>query len=154
MPPRPCTVCGEPHHGAGRCPDCARAADARRPRASATARGYNARWERLSAKARRLQPFCTDCGTREDLTCDHSPEAWDRIARGLAVRLRDVDVVCRGCNARRGAARGPLSPQGRHPLADPSRTPPVRQERDLTPLTCGDPRQSQYVGHLDREVRR
>jgi 5-methylcytosine-specific restriction endonuclease McrA len=53
-----------------------------------------------------LQPFCLDCGTVDDLTVDHLPQAWERREQGLAVRLEDVEVVCRVCNSRRGAARG------------------------------------------------
>ena len=152
MPPRPCTVCGEPHHGAGRCPDCARAADVKRHHPYESI-GYNRAWRRLSRKARRLQPFCSACGSTKDLTCDHSEQAWERHARGLALRLCDVDVLCRSCNAKKGRAR-PSEPQGRHPSPMPAPGPPVRQENDHTPLTSGDARQSHYVGHLDREVRR
>ena len=95
-----CADCGEPTEAA-RCTDC-------RPRdtkPSATSRGYDSAWAALSRRARRLQPFCTDCGTTENLTTDHSPEAWRRKEAGLPIRLEDVDVVCRSCNARRGAAR-------------------------------------------------
>lgn len=42
----------------------------------------------------------------DDLTTDHSAEAWQRHELGLSIRLRDVAVVCRRCNAERGAARG------------------------------------------------
>ena len=76
-------------------------------RGTRRSRGYDAAWDRLSARARREQPFCSDCGREDDLTTDHSPEAWERRARGLPVRLRDVDVVCSACNAERGPARGP-----------------------------------------------
>lgn len=72
---------------------------------SATKRGYDFAWERLSKRARRLQPFCSWCYSTEDLTTDHSPEAWDRMERGLPIRLSDVDVLCRSCNAKKGAAR-------------------------------------------------
>ena len=148
---RPCTSCGEPHDGPGRCPDCAREADARRPRTSATRRGYNAAWERLSRRARRLQRFCLDCGSTEDLTVDHLPVEWERRAQGLQIRLQDVEVVCRSCNARRGRARPP-GPQGRDPQADPSRTTPVSRETRYTPLTSTNPRPSHNVGHSNQEV--
>ena len=68
-------------------------------------RGYDAQWRRLSRKARKLQPFCTDCGATNDLQADHSPEAWERHERGLPIRLTDVSVVCGECNRRRGQAR-------------------------------------------------
>ena len=77
-----------------------------RRRGSATARGYGQAWRRLSARARRLQPWCSDCGRTEDLTADHSPRAWERYDSGRAVRLDDIDVVCRECNTLRGEARG------------------------------------------------
>lgn len=75
-------------------------------RGTHTERGYDARWERLSKRALRLQRFCSVVGcTSTDLTADHSPEAWERREAGLSIRLRDVDVLCRSHNARKGAAR-------------------------------------------------
>lgn len=72
---------------------------------NAQARGYDAAWNRLSKRARRLQPFCSDCGATEDLQCDHTPQAWARHAVGKVIRIKDVDVVCGSCNRRRGSAR-------------------------------------------------
>ena len=111
--PRPCLDCGDPTTDGTRCEPCRvvhernRAAhnDANRP--TTAGRGYGAAWARLSRRARKLQPWCEDCGTSDDLTCDHTPEAWQRVAAGLPLRLVDVAVVCRSCNALRGAARGP-----------------------------------------------
>lgn len=65
-------------------------------------RGYDNAWLRLSARARKRQPFCLDCGATDDLTTDHSAEAWRRKAEGKVIRLKDVDVVCRRCNSERG----------------------------------------------------
>lgn len=98
---RPCLTCGEPSD-ATRCTDCTQSTEHTLTREQ---RGYDSRWRRLSRRARRLQPFCTDCGTTQDLTGDHSPEAWARHERGQAIRLQDIDVVCRSCNGRRGAVR-------------------------------------------------
>lgn len=95
-----CLECGEPSNGP-RCPEHRPPSVSRPSRAA----GYDAAWDRLSRRARKLQPFCSDCGATDDLTCDHSPEAWDRKSRGLAIRLQDVDVCCRSCNSRRGRAR-------------------------------------------------
>lgn len=103
---RPCIDCGEPTDGA-RCVEHARPSS---PKASASSRGYDAAWQRLSAKARRLQPFCADCGATDDLQADHRPEAWARKAAGKPIRLADVDVVCGPCNRRRGAARTQQTP--------------------------------------------
>ena len=86
-------------------------------------RGYDRRWRALSERARRLQPYCSDCGRQTDLTADHTPEAWNRRESGRSIRLQDIDVVCRRCNAERGAARGeniaPINRSGRlHRLTD------------------------------------
>lgn len=79
---------------------------------SATSRGYGYAWETLSKRARKAQPWCSDCGSTKDLTCDHSPEAWASVAAKRSIRLKDVDVLCRGCNARRGRARPAVNTQG------------------------------------------
>lgn len=106
-----CITCGTVIDSGTRCDPCRRADDNRRikdhaAKTSSTTRGYDQRWRRLSERARKLQPFCSDCGARDDLQADHSPAAWRRKEKGLAVRLRDIDVVCGACNRRRGAARG------------------------------------------------
>jgi 5-methylcytosine-specific restriction enzyme A len=97
---RPCIDCGEVAETT-RCPGCSPNVDlARRPRrGTRTEQGYDNRWLRLSKRARRLQPFCSDCGAVDDLTADHL--VWP------ATSLADVDVVCRSCNSKRGPVRGP-----------------------------------------------
>lgn len=72
---------------------------------NARERGYDHQWRTLSERARRLQPFCGDCGATDDLQTDHSPQAWARKAAGKPIRLKDVDVVCGPCNRARGSAR-------------------------------------------------
>lgn len=107
-----CSTCGTPYdkeEGHGSCPECRPARTESPTRGTRTARGYDNAWVRLSRQARRLQPFCLDCGSPYDLTADHSPEAWRRKAEGKAIRLTDIDVVCRPCNSARGAARGESS---------------------------------------------
>lgn len=98
---KPCLDCGTPS-------DDTRCIEHRRHevKASSTARGYDAAWDTLSRRARRLQPWCFDCGATTDLQADHTPEAWERKAAGLPIRLGDIDVVCGPCNRDRGAARG------------------------------------------------
>lgn len=98
---KPCIKCGVPSTGT-RCPDH----HLDDHHLTAQQRGYNSRWRRLSEKARKLQRFCSDCGSTTDLTADHSPEAWRRHNAGKPIRLCDIDVVCRSCNARRGKTRG------------------------------------------------
>lgn len=116
----PCLSCGEPATGS-RCPE--HTLDAK---GSATARGYDAAWHRLSKRARRLQPFCLDCGSTEDLQADHTPEAWQRKASGKAIKLSMIDVVCGPCNRARGAARGNAVTRGNAP-PPPTLRPPPRQ---------------------------
>lgn len=83
-----CTACRPPDH-----------------ELSASRRGYDSAWVRLSRRARRLQPWCIDCGTSSDLTVDHSVEAWLAHKAGREITLDMVEVVCRACNTRRGRAR-------------------------------------------------
>lgn len=103
---RPCLDCGVPSVGP-RCP--AHTVDAKPP---ASDRGYDGAWTKLSKRARRLQPFCSDCGSTEDLQADHLPIAWERKAAGKAVRLQDVRVLCGPCNRAAGAARGHSGTRG------------------------------------------
>lgn len=113
-----CTVCGEPCLD-GRCLE-------HRPvqpgKLSSRRRGYTTSWDKLSARARRIQPWCSDCGTEYDLTADHSAEAWERKAAGRTITLDLIDVVCRSCNSKRGAARSlsdECGPDPRRTLRDP-----------------------------------
>lgn len=123
----PCIECGEPAEST-RCPDCNRRQQRERQRPDFRARYGGARWDRLSKRARRLQPFCSDCGTTERLTCDHLPAAWERLDAGKVIRLLDVDVVCQACNNRRGSSRPgserarrvDLTTQGRDPAESAS----------------------------------
>ena len=126
----PCIDCGALTRNGTRCEDCATGHAAIKaprtrphpPKKSAAARGYDAAWKKLSKKARLLQPFCSDCGTSEDLQADHLPQAWQRKAKGLPIRLEDIDVVCGRCNRKRGAARGeaPRSPAVPLGVKDPN----------------------------------
>jgi hypothetical protein len=98
-PLRPCLGCGAPGAGS-HCSECQprRKSGNRKSSASSSARGYDSSWRRLSLAARAAQGFCTDCGTKDDLTGDH--------LRWPARLPTDVDVVCRSCNSKRGALRG------------------------------------------------
>jgi len=114
-----CVDCGEPSESS-RCPEHKHTVDTK---ASAADRGYDWQWTKLSKRARRLQNFCTDCGSVDQLTADHLPIAWERKAAGLPIRLRDIEVVCLDCNIARGAARGQSTTRGDAPAAthpDPS----------------------------------
>lgn len=123
---RPCLTCGEPCAGP-RCDEHTIHRKSTKVKAPAAQRGYDAAWNRLSKRARRLQPFCTDCGSSEDLQADHLPQAWERKALGKPLRLADVEVVCAPCNRARGAARGPSATRGSAP-GGPSMTPPALRQ--------------------------
>ena len=107
----PCIDCGEVADDT-RCSSCNTKHETARQRGrvqvkkSSTERGYDSAWRRLSERARRMQPWCLDCGATTDLQADHTPEAWKRYEKGLPIRLSDIDVVCGACNRTRGAARG------------------------------------------------
>lgn len=126
---RPCLTCGEPSTG----PRCAEHTDSK---PTAHARGYDAAWSRLSKRARRLQPFCTDCGATEDLQADHTPEAWARKAAGKPIRLSDIRVRCGPCNRAAGAARGRSAPRGDAP-GGTGQDPAGRRTLDYTPRGAG-----------------
>lgn len=108
-PLRPCLDCQTPARGP-RCPAC-RKAKARAvrvvsgPGTSSTAKGYDASWTRLSLRARREQPWCSSCFATDDLTLDHSPEAWAARDAGQVITPDMVTVLCRRCNSAKGAAR-------------------------------------------------
>lgn len=104
---KPCLACGALTEDS-RCPTCARQFHNLRRRGRHPSKSnpeYDTAWRKVRDKARRLQPWCSRCGATEDLTCDHSEEAWKRKAAGKPIRLCDVDVLCRSCNARKGPAR-------------------------------------------------
>lgn len=113
-----CPDCGTPferddsYRGAA-CPDCTPPDDgskrARRAVGTTAQRGYGYRWQQLSKRARELSPLCEDCGSPDDLTTDHTTEAWERLQAGKSIGLQHVAVVCRRCNSERGAARGELA---------------------------------------------
>src|SRR4051812_4193969 len=87
---RPCLDCGELTNVGPRCADCRPVADrryARTTKATFRERGYDTAWTKLSERARRLQPWCSVCGSTDDLTADHLPSAWQRKAAGLPIRL-------------------------------------------------------------------
>lgn len=89
---RPCLRCGQPVQGRSRCPSCTPV------KAKTTARGYGARWQRIARRAIAAHPWCEACGATADLTADHVVP----LARGGDESM-GVRVLCRPCNARRGA---------------------------------------------------
>ncbi len=77
-------------------------------RPSACRRGYGRTWQKIAAAAIAGQPWCSDCGSRSDLTGDHEIPV---SAGGLSTR-GNLGIRCRSCNARKGnrpAARTQLT---------------------------------------------
>ncbi|POX82189.1 HNH endonuclease [Mycobacterium kansasii] len=95
---KPCLVCGEPAANS-RC-------DEHRPKRPAKdlprrhPHMNGAQWKRLSASARRRQPWCLDCGAVNDLTTDHIIPIHE--APELAYEPANIAVRCRPCNSARG----------------------------------------------------
>ena len=101
MTARPCAQCGDIIATGTYCTEC-------KPKPAATTKvrpkGHvhtnTTRWKRLSDKARKLQPWCVDCGAHDDLTGDHIiPVSEDPT---LAYEVLNIAVRCRTCNSRRG----------------------------------------------------
>src|SRR5690625_6248040 len=93
------------------CSDCKPQRDYATRTKTTYERGYNERWNRLSRKARELQPFCSDCGTMDDLTADHTELAWKRFDAGRPISLKDITEFGRrgirvGGEARAGVGEG------------------------------------------------
>lgn len=123
---KPCLDCGELSENTRCAEHDTRPAEIK---TSSTSRGYGTTWRKLSERARRLQPWCLDCGATNDLTTDHSPEAWRRHSAGLPIRLADVAVVCRSCNAKRGRAR------------------PDTRGREVPPTAPDPPGKAEFASH-------
>ncbi|WP_099022637.1 HNH endonuclease [Mycolicibacterium palauense] len=98
MTARPCATCGEVIATGTYC-------DEHTPKDCRVRRGpgqaaHDQVWRALSIRARRAQPWCSDCGATEDLTADHViPKS---AAPELVHAPENLAVRCRSCNARRG----------------------------------------------------
>ena len=131
---RPCIVCGAPSDLGTRCA----AHPAPRPprkRPPSSTQGWDRAWQRLSRRARQLQPWCSWCGTTEDLTGDH--------LRWPAETLDDVQVLCRRCNSRKGPLRQRVTPTvGRDPQGEGAGWPrgEAKSETDSGPESAWGPR--------------
>lgn len=104
-------------------------------------RGRDGRWDRLSRMARRMQDWCSACGSRADLTTDHTPAAWAAYFMGKPIRLTMVQVLCRACNARLGEAK-----PGSQRWADWLSSLPVDERERVTRGVQGDERGSRAPG--------
>jgi 5-methylcytosine-specific restriction endonuclease McrA len=88
----------------GRCLPCRRAKE--RARGTRTVRGYDNTWLKLSANAIRQHPYCSRCGSTEDLTADHIVPR----AKGGRNVFSNVQVLCRACNSAKRDRDGGTGP--------------------------------------------
>lgn len=95
---RPCTACGEPHEGNGKCTECRR--EDHRPRAEHRTYQGTHRWTQLSAHMRRDSPFCELCSSTDHLEVDHVLPSSE-FPELVYVR-ENLRVLCRRCNRSRG----------------------------------------------------
>jgi len=133
-----CTVCGEPAEGSR----CA----AHRPPDARSGRGVGHAnddpvFRAISVRLRKHSPFCQRCGSRADLTVDHIIPTSE--APELAREVRNMRVLCRSCNSRRGSictdaeragVRSAIAARARRRSGPPASGRPVRR---LTPLLGG-----------------
>ncbi len=110
-----CPACGVLVSKQGRCATCRRTDDRRR--GTRTERGLDNRWLRLRDEAIRSHPYCSACGSTEDLTGDH---IVPRSKGGIAMTVEDVRVLCRSCNSKKGGVSF-LREAIRNPLSNPAR---------------------------------
>ena len=93
----PCLYCGILSRGST-CKDCLNAIAARDPKRAERNKRYNSEWHRLSRLARQMQPWCSRCGSRNDLTADHILS----LANGGNNVLENIMILCRKCNSSKG----------------------------------------------------
>jgi 5-methylcytosine-specific restriction endonuclease McrA len=88
---RPCIGCGTVITSGSRCQDC-KLPDRPRTRTTAHA-GSDWRWRKLSARMRKLSPFCEKCGrkNKSSLTVDHViPVSDDATLAYEPLNLRSI----------------------------------------------------------------
>jgi 5-methylcytosine-specific restriction protein A len=84
------------HNSRGRCRDCLREYERqkRQRRGSTAQRGYGRAWQQLRKVQLARQPFCTECGTADDLTVDHIVP----LVQGGRSEMSNLQTLCRTCN--------------------------------------------------------
>jgi 5-methylcytosine-specific restriction protein A len=90
----PCLYCGVLSRGST-CRQCLNAIQGRDPLRKERNKKYDSEWHRLSKLARSLQPWCSRCGSKKDLTADHILS----LANGGSNILENIIVLCRSCNS-------------------------------------------------------
>lgn len=134
--PRPCIhpSCGELVTGGSRCPDHKRTDRGKDKLAPSHPHLNTARWKRLSAKCRKLQPFCIDCGTDTSLSADHILPV--SLFPQYAYSQDNVVTRCVRCNSRRG-----------------NHYTPEERDQVLAAIAARKNRQQRYVASINAEAR-
>jgi 5-methylcytosine-specific restriction enzyme A len=96
--------------GQQRCPTCATEYERgkRERKRTRQQQGYDRHWYVLARQALAAQPWCSYCGTTEDLVVDHIGPTT-RGHSGLT--LAHVQTLCRACNSRKGNRKPPDLPR-------------------------------------------
>jgi 5-methylcytosine-specific restriction endonuclease McrA len=81
----------------GRCPTCYRQAQRLR---NAIRTQYTGDWPAIRRALLAAHPWCEKCHATTDLTVDHVRS----VARGGTHARHNLQVLCRPCNSRKGAA--------------------------------------------------
>ena len=90
----PCLYCGVLSR-ASTCQQCTLAIQSRDPKRIHRNKQYDYEWQKLSKYARTVQPWCSRCGSKKDLTADHILS----LADGGQNVLSNIMVLCRSCNS-------------------------------------------------------
>ncbi|NKY35436.1 HNH endonuclease [Nocardia speluncae] len=93
---KPCLVCGELSKES-RCSEHRIVKTSNR-----VVKTDSTRWKKLSAKLRKLQPWCTECGATNDLCADHIIPVSERPE--LVYATENIQILCRRCNGRKSGS--------------------------------------------------
>ena len=90
----PCLYCGVLSRSST-CKSCVISIQSKDPKRRERNKQYNYEWHKLSRLARSLQPWCSRCGSKNDLTADHILS----LANGGSNILENIMILCRKCNS-------------------------------------------------------
>jgi 5-methylcytosine-specific restriction enzyme A len=93
----PCLYCGVISRGSV-CRQCKAAIESKDIKRQERHRAYDYEWQKLSRLARKIQPWCSRCGTNKDLTADHILS----LENGGSNILENIMILCRKCNSSKG----------------------------------------------------
>jgi 5-methylcytosine-specific restriction enzyme A len=93
----PCLYCGVISRGSV-CRQCKAAIESKDIKRQERHRAYDYEWQKLSRLARKIQPWCSRCGTNKDLTADHILS----LENGGSNIIENIMILCRKCNSSKG----------------------------------------------------